>query len=48
MVADAKQILSNFVTRIPSTVLSPERVGYIIEHFHEIKVEDENVAHSVD
>lgn len=40
MVAEAKQLLSNFVTRIPSTVLGSERVNYIIEHFHEIKVEE--------
>ena len=40
MVAEAKKVLSNFVSKIPSTVLGPERVIYIIEHFHEINIDE--------
>ncbi len=40
MVAEAKQVLSNFVSKIPSTVLGTERVNYIIEHFNQINVEE--------
>ncbi|MCX6169092.1 MAG: PilT/PilU family type 4a pilus ATPase [Ignavibacteriales bacterium] len=39
MIADAKQILTAFTTKIPTTVLGPERVRYIIEHINELQVE---------
>jgi twitching motility protein PilT len=40
MIADAKQILSNFVAKIPSTVLGPERVSYIIAHINTLQTEE--------
>lgn len=40
MIADAKQILSNFVTRIPATVLGPERATYIAEHITDLKIDE--------
>ena len=40
MVSQAKQILSTFTAKIPSTVLGAERVNYIAEHLHELQVED--------
>ncbi|PKL83367.1 MAG: twitching motility protein PilT [Ignavibacteriae bacterium HGW-Ignavibacteriae-3] len=40
MIADAKQILSKFVAKIPSTVLGPERVSYIIKHIGDLPVEE--------
>lgn len=39
MIADAKQILAAFTTKIPTTILGPERVRYIIEHINELQVE---------
>ncbi len=39
MISDAKQILTNFTAKIPSTVFGPERVNYIAEHIHELQVE---------
>jgi twitching motility protein PilT len=40
MVSEAKQILSSFASRIPSTVLGAERVRYIIDHYHEMQPEN--------
>jgi twitching motility protein PilT len=40
MIADAKQILSNFVTKIPATVLGPERATYIAEHITDLKIDE--------
>lgn len=40
MIADAKQILSNFVTRIPATVLGAERATYIAEHITDLKIDE--------
>jgi len=39
MIADAKQVLAAFTTKIPTTILGPERVRYIIEHINELQVE---------
>jgi len=39
MTSDAKQILTAFTVKIPSTVFGPERVNYIAEHIHELQVE---------
>ncbi|MHB9039710.1 MAG: type IV pilus twitching motility protein PilT [Melioribacteraceae bacterium] len=39
MIADAKQVLTAFTTKIPTTILGPERVRYIIEHINELQVE---------
>ena len=39
MIADAKQVLTAFSTKIPTTILGPERVRYIIEHINELQVE---------
>jgi twitching motility protein PilT len=43
MIADAKQILSVFSKKIPTTILGPERVRYIIEHINELQ--DEQKMH---
>jgi twitching motility protein PilT len=40
MIADAKQILTAFTAKIPTTILGPERVRYIIEHINELQVEE--------
>lgn len=39
MIAEAKQVLTNFVSKIPQTVLGPERATYIAEHIHELPTE---------
>ncbi|MFA7418099.1 MAG: PilT/PilU family type 4a pilus ATPase [Melioribacteraceae bacterium] len=39
MLAEAKQILSGFASRVPSTVLGPERVRYIAEHIQELQTD---------
>lgn len=39
MVSEAKQILTAFASRIPATVLGPERVRYIIDHYHELQTD---------
>lgn len=39
MIAEAKQVLSGFASRVPSTVLGPERVRYISEHIHELQTD---------
>lgn len=39
MIAEAKQILSGFASRIPSTVLGAERVRYIAEHINELQTD---------
>ncbi len=39
MIADAKQVLAAFTTKIPTTILGPERVRYIIDHINEFQVE---------
>ena len=36
MVTDAKQILVAYASKIPSTILGPERVRYIMEHINEL------------
>ncbi len=40
----AKQILSSFVARIPSTVFGPERARYIIEHIENLPIEEKLVV----
>jgi twitching motility protein PilT len=39
MIADAKQILTAFTTKIPTTILGPERVRFITEHINELPVD---------
>ncbi len=39
MLAEAKQILSGFASRVPSTVLGAERVRYIAEHIQELQTD---------
>lgn len=39
MIVDAKQILSAFASRIPSTILGPERVRYIVDHINDLPAE---------
>jgi len=39
MIAEAKQVLSGFASRVPSTVLGPERVRYIAEHIQELQTD---------
>jgi len=39
MIAEAKQVLSGFASRVPSTVLGPERVRYISEHIQELQTD---------
>jgi twitching motility protein PilT len=40
MIISAKQILSAFVSKIPSTVLGPERARFIIEHIDDLPIEE--------
>lgn len=39
MIVDAKQILLAFASRIPSTILGPERVRYIVDHINDLPAE---------
>ncbi|MBI9071875.1 MAG: PilT/PilU family type 4a pilus ATPase [Melioribacteraceae bacterium] len=48
MLNEAKNILTSFVRTIPQTVIGPERVTYIIEHFDErISVEQKLFIHKL-
>lgn len=42
MINEAKQILTSFANQIPSTVLGPERVGYIIENIHNLSIDNKS------
>ncbi|MEW6702334.1 MAG: PilT/PilU family type 4a pilus ATPase [Bacteroidota bacterium] len=39
MMVDAKQILAAFASRIPSTILGPDRVRYIVDHINDLPAE---------
>ncbi|MDP3442309.1 MAG: twitching motility protein PilT, partial [Ignavibacteria bacterium] len=47
MLSEAKQILSAFASRIPPTILGPERVRFITESIHLLPQEHQLILYSL-
>lgn len=45
MIQDIKNILSGFVSKIPPTVIGPEKVNFIVEHIKEIPQDQKLLLH---
>ena len=43
MTSEALKILAQFTSKIPDSVIGPERVRFVIEHIHEINVEQKSL-----